>query len=252
MKAIVTRPRDDAAALVRALAERGIDAILAPMLTIQPAAHAARHLAERLTGAQAVLFTSANGVRAFAAASPRRELPVLAVGDASAAAARIAGFRSVASAGGDVDDLVALVAAHLSQQGGALVHAAGTTVAGDLAGKLAVRGFAVHRAILYEAVPAAALDRDTAAAMRRGEAAMALFFSPRTATTFVRLAAAAGVGDACGAMAALALSPAVAAALAALSWRTVRVASRPGQGDLLAALDAFLAERPAQPGFGGA
>jgi len=252
MKAIITRPRDDAAALVSALAERGIEALLAPMLTILPAAQARQHLAERLTGAQAVLFTSANGVRAFAAASLQRELPVLAVGDASAAAARIAGFRSVASADGDIEDLVELVAAHLSPQGGALVHAAGTTVAGDLAGKLVARGFTVHRATIYEAVPAAALDPDTAAAMRRGEAALALFFSPRTATTFVRLAAAAGVEDACRAMAAVALSPAVAAALAALSWRTVRVAARPGQGDLLAALDAFLAERAAQTGFGGA
>jgi uroporphyrinogen-III synthase len=252
MKAIVTRPRDAAAALVRALADRGVDALLAPMLTIVPAADAARHLAERLAGAQAILFTSANGVRAFAAASPRRELPVLTVGDASAAAARIAGFRTVASAGGDIDDLAALVAARLSPQGGALLHAAGTTVAGDLAGKLAAQGFAVHRANLYEAIPAAALDPDAAAAMRRGEAAMALFFSPRTATTFVRLAAAAGVGHACRAMAAVALSPAVAAALGDLSWRTVRVAARPGQDDLLAALDAFMAERAAQPGFGGA
>jgi uroporphyrinogen-III synthase len=252
MKAIVTRPRDDAAALVRALSERGIDAILAPMLTILPAPQAARHLAERLTGAQAVLFTSANGVRAFAAASPRRELPALAVGDASAAAARIAGFRAVASAGGDIEDLVALVAARLSPHAGALLHAAGTTVAGDLAGKLAALGFTVHRATLYEVVPADTLDPATAAAMRRGEAAAALFFSPRTATTFVRLAAAAGVGDACRAMAAVALSPAVAAALAALSWRTVRVAARPSQDDLLAALDAVLAEPAAQAGFGRA
>src|SRR5258708_27828261 len=84
MKAIVTRPRDDAAALVGALADRGVAALLAPMLTILPVPQATRHLAERLAGAQAVLFTSANGVRAFAAASPRRELPVLAGRGASA------------------------------------------------------------------------------------------------------------------------------------------------------------------------
>lgn len=250
MKAIVTRPREDAAALVSALAQRGVDALLAPMLTIRAAPDAARLLAERLAGAQAVLFTSANGVRAFAAASPRRELPVLAVGDASAAAARMAGFRTVASAGGDVADLVELVTAHLSPQGGALLHAAGATLAGDLAGALAAHGFTVHRATLYEAIPAAALAPEVAAAMRRGEADLALFFSPRTATTFVRLAAAAGVGTACRAIVAVALSPAVAAALAALSWRAVRIASRPGQDDLLAALDALLAERAAQPKFG--
>src|SRR5258708_18065988 len=84
MKAIVTRPRDDAAALVGALADRGVAALLAPMLTILPVPQATRHLAERLAGAQAVLFTSANGVRAFAAPSPRRELPVLAGGGAPA------------------------------------------------------------------------------------------------------------------------------------------------------------------------
>src|SRR5260221_9650064 len=89
MKAIVTRPRDDAATLVGALADRGVDALLAPMLTILPVPQATRHLAERLAGAQAVLFTSANGVRAFAAASPRRQLPVLAVRDAPGAAGRL-------------------------------------------------------------------------------------------------------------------------------------------------------------------
>jgi hypothetical protein len=51
---------------------------------------------------------------------------------------------------------------------------------------------------------------------------------------------------------AVALSPAVGSALGELAWRTVRVASRPSQDDLLAALDALLAERAAQPKFGGA
>src|SRR5258708_16972302 len=153
MKAIVTRPRDDAAALVGALADRGVAALLAPMLTILRVPQATRPLAERLAGAQAVLFTSANGVRAFATASPRRELPVLAVGDASAAAARIAGFRSVASAGGDIEDLVELVAAHLSPQGGTALHAAGTTIARDLPGGLRAPGLTVHPPTLLRALP---------------------------------------------------------------------------------------------------
>ena len=109
MKALVTRPLEDAAPLVRALADRGIETIVAPLLAIAALLDAARRLGDALIGAQALLFTSANGARIFAAASPRRELPVFAVGDASAAAARIAGFRTVTSAGGDVTDLAALV-----------------------------------------------------------------------------------------------------------------------------------------------
>jgi uroporphyrinogen-III synthase len=243
VKALVTRPAEDAAPLVRALAERGIESLLAPMLEIRPTAEGARHLNEMLASAQAVLFTSANGVRAFAAASARRELPAFAVGDASAAAARLAGFRSVASAGGDVADLAALVAARLSPPGGALVHAAGSSVAGDLAGALQPLGFTLHRAVLYDAVQAEALEPEVVAGLARGEIALALFFSPRTAAGFVRLAAAQGVGEACRAVAALALSAAVAAALEPLSWRHLRIAAAPSQRDLLAALDALLAER---------
>ena len=49
-----------------------------------------------LSGVQAILLTSANGARALAAAAPdaaARRLPVLAVGCATARAARDAGFR---------------------------------------------------------------------------------------------------------------------------------------------------------------
>jgi uroporphyrinogen-III synthase len=250
VKALVTRPREDAAVLVRALAARGVEPVLAPLLNITPTPDAQARLPDLLAGAQALLFTSANGVRAFAAASERRELPVFAVGDATAAAARIANFRSVHSAGGDVADLAELVAARLAPTGGALVHGAGSVVAGDLAARLDAQNFAVRRAQLYEAVPATALDAAAAAALARGEVALALFFSPRTAATFVRLAAAAAMLPACRTMTAIALSPAVAAALAPIAWRGVRIAAAPTQGSLLATLDALLSERAAQPASG--
>jgi uroporphyrinogen-III synthase len=242
MKALVTRPAEDAAPLARALAARGLEPVLAPMLSIVPAEDAARLLADALIGAQAVLFTSASGARIFAAASARRELPVFAVGDASAAAARLAGFRTVMSAGGDVADLAALAAARLAPQQGALVHVAGSTVAGDLAGVLGKAGFTVRRAVVYEARPAEALAPEAAAALAQGEAAVALFFSPRTAASFARLAAAAGVGPRCRTLTAVALSPAVAAALGELPWWRIAVAEAPTQPALLAALDAALAE----------
>ncbi len=208
------------------------------MLSIEPRAGRGRRLADALIGAQALLFTSANGARAFRPASARRELPVLAVGDASAAAARLADFRSVTSAGGDVADLAALAAARLAPQHGPLVHVAGSVTAGDLAGALEAQGFAVRRAVIYEARPARALAPEIAAALAGGAVELALFFSPRTAATFARLATDAGVAPSCHAVTALALSPAVADALAALAWRQVLTAHAPTQSALLAALDA--------------
>jgi uroporphyrinogen-III synthase len=243
VKALVTRPLEDAAPLVRALADRGIDAIVAPLLAIAPLADAERRISDALIGAQALLFTSANGARIFATSSPRRELPVFAVGDASAAAARIAGFRAVTSAGGDVSDLAALVRAKLAPQHGGLVHAAGSVVAGDLGAALEAAGFTYRRAVIYDAVTAKTLPSEAVAAMRDGALELALFFSPRTAATFVRLVQAADLARAASTITALGLSEAVTAAVAALSWQAVRVAAQPTQGALIAALDALLAER---------
>lgn len=251
MKALVTRPREDAEELAAALAARGIEPVLEPLLTIRFVDDGANVLAPLLDGAQAVLFTSANGVRAFAAASPRRDLPAFAVGEATAKTARDAGFAAVDSAGGDVADLAALVQQRLKPADGALVHAAAGDVAGDLAGALAAAGFALRRAVLYEAVAAERLSGATAALLAHGEVALALFFSPRTAQLFVRLATDAGVASACRDVAAVVLSPAVAGRLEPLAWRAVHVAEIPTLAALLAAADRAVAEGSVPHSSGG-
>jgi uroporphyrinogen-III synthase len=188
-------------------------------------------------GAQGLLVTSANGARAFARCDARRGLPVYAVGAASAAAARDLGFTAVVSAGGDVDDLARLVAERLDPAAGPLLHPAAAKPAGDLQGALADAGFSVLRAVLYDAVPRRALSEPTAAALNQGVIDAVTFFSPRTAAAFVSLVQAAGLGAACGGIAAVCLSPAVAAAVQPLAWRAVAVAASPDQAALLAALD---------------
>src|ERR1700674_2648248 len=108
LTALVTRPEEDAKPLAEALAGRGIATVIEPLLAIRPLPEAAEGLTKGLAGVQALLFTSANGARAFAALSPRRDIGVLAVGDATATVARSLGFAAVESASGDVQDLVRL------------------------------------------------------------------------------------------------------------------------------------------------
>jgi uroporphyrinogen-III synthase len=245
MQVLITRPSEDTAKLAAALAARGVTAVSEKLLAIRPRPDTDVHL----DGVQAVLLTSANGARVFARATARRDLPILAVGDATAEAARDLGFGDVASAGGDVGALAALARNQLDPKGGALLHVAGSVVAGDLAGTLEAAGFRVARAVLYDAEPAAALSEATIAALRGRRIAAAFFFSPRTAAHFVTLARAAGVAESCRDMAAFALSPAVAAALSPLGWARLIAAAAPEQAALLAAFDEFLAGAPpAQPG----
>ena len=233
MHILVTRPVEDAEGFAAALRAHGHRASIDPMLVV-------RHLegpALDLTGAQALVMTSANGVRAFAARDANRTLPVYAVGDATARAARDAGFRSVTSATGDVDALAALVARALDPDKGAVFHAAAGQVAGDLGGALTKAGFEYRRAVLYETRPATALKPETVAALQGGSIDAVALFSPRTAATFAGLAAAAGIEKALARVRALCLSQAVAKAVGGLPWAAVAVAARPDQDSLLAVLD---------------
>jgi len=231
--ALVTRPREDSEALAAELTQRGVGVMVEPLLDIVPVTDAE----VSAVGIQGILATSANGVRALARELADRSLPVWAVGDASARVARELGYHHVESAGGDVDDLAALVSARCRPQDGAFLHAAGTVTAGDLAGMLGAAGFVVRRVVLYQARTATALSAGLIATLEQGGIDSVLFFSPRTAATFVTLVNDAGVGGWCAGIVAYALSPAVARELAGLPWSTIRVAQAPTQAALLSALD---------------
>src|SRR5262245_18884914 len=100
MRLLVTRPEPDNARTAAELRARGHEVMLAPLLRIEPVPDA-----DLGNGPwSGVLITSANGARAIAAHKRRAALdalPVLAVGQASAAAARDAGISDVTSADGD-------------------------------------------------------------------------------------------------------------------------------------------------------
>lgn len=232
MRVLLTRPRADSEPLAALLRDRGIETMIVPLLDIRFIDGPALELDD----VQALLATSANGVRAFAKRSAERDLPVYAVGDATAREAAAAGFGMVHSAAGDVDALADLVCREARPEAGVLLHPAGTRVAGDLAGRLGNAGFTYRRAVLYGAETAVGLDTDVQAALRQGVMNGVLLYSPRTARTFVDLVEKAGLTAAAANLTAWCLSAAVADAVAPLAWQNVVTAARPDQDALLAAL----------------
>ncbi len=233
MRVLVTRPQEDAAGLLAALAARGIDAIAAPLLAITYSDAPPLDL----TGVQALLLTSANGARAFVRNNAARDIMVLAVGDATARAARELGFSDISSAGGDVDDLAALAARRLDPEAGMLLHPAGSKVAGDLAEMLQENGFSYRREVMYSAqrevdLPAVARD-ELAAENLEG----VLIYSPRTGDTFKRLIKAAQLEQSLATVRAYCLSANVARTVADLPWAEILTASKPEQTALLALFD---------------
>lgn len=236
MKLLLTRPEAESQSLRNRLQAMGHAVDAAPMLAIRQKHDVAQELSSALEGVTALLFTSANGVRAFADAEPRRDFMVYAVGPASALAAQAAGFTRVEAAGGDVDLLADLVRARHSREAGALLHAAGSARAGDLQAMLRQDGYDMRRVVLYDAETAIQLPPAVTGRFASKGYDGVLFFSPRTAATFVNLVQAAGIAGGAAVATAYCLSDNVAHAAAALPWKAVQVAQSPGEADLVALL----------------
>ncbi len=235
MHLLVTRPSEDAHDLEQVLTEHGHVALLEPLLRIEPLTDVA--LPDKAY--QAVLVTSANGVRALAEMPEVKRLhhtPLLAVGQASAQAAETSGFARVEAAGGDLEALTHLVAQRCAPAAGPLLYVAGKVVSGDLKGLLEARGFEVDRAVLYEAVEAGQLSADTVARVEAGGVDGVLLYSPRTARIWMALCERAGIAEAARLTQHYCLAQSVADVLlgrTAWSGVSVRVAARPTQQALL-------------------
>ncbi len=107
----VTRAEPGAARTADRLTALGFTPITAPLRTLAPLP-GALDAAPAPAAVAALALTSPNGVEAFAPLIPRfRRHPVFAVGDATAEAARAAGFADVRSAAGDIHALARLIAA---------------------------------------------------------------------------------------------------------------------------------------------
>lgn len=224
LRVAVTRALPDAEATAAKLRRLGAEPVVAPLLTIVPCGYDTN-----VEDAQAIIFTSAAGVRAFPDAHNQRARPVLAVGEATAEAARDAGFVDVRSADGDVVKLAALAKGTLDPSDGKLIHIGGEHVAGDLSGELVQAGFTIERRTAYAAVAVAALPANLHERLD-----IVLFHSARAAETMARLGA-----PQAEARIAACLSESVAKTAAQSAWKQIVVAPAPREDALLrAALEA--------------
>jgi len=236
MRVLVTRPGDDGTALAELLGARGVESVVEPLLAIKQIEGPALALED----VQAFLLTSANGVRALARRTDRRDIPVYAVGDATATTARGSGFTQVHSAAGNVETLAELVTELLKAEDGLLLHVAGSAVAGDLIGLVEAAGFKCTREVLYEAVNERSLTSSTIAAIKDNHIEAVTLYSPRSAEIFVELIRKARLVRSCRNMLAICLSQAVVDKISELHWQDIHIAAEPNQEallDLVAALN---------------
>ncbi len=255
---LITRPSGLAQRTARRLQAYGWGSLIAPMVSIVPTEASSPAMPPPVHAPapvyQAVLITSQHGLHQWALQQTNRDTPVLCVGGASADLAKALGFVRVEAAGGDADSLASLVIARLSPQAGALVHPTGQGFRAQDWSRLRAHGFVVDQPKLYRQQPISELPAEVIAALRGGTLTAVLFYAPRSARLYGRLAMQAGLMAAHHRLSALCLSAAIAKEvgqeLAAspppppaiqpppnrhngLSWQRILVAKQPTEACLL-------------------
>jgi uroporphyrinogen-III synthase len=236
MAILVTRPEPDNETTAAALRAKGFAVLLAPMLRFEPVAFHddpdARY--------GAVIVSSANALRAIEAdlaGSRLLALPLFAVGERSAEAARRAGFGDVAVR----DLIVASVRAKTLKKASTLLYLAGADLAGDLAGELGERGFSVVTHTTYRMMPVQNLPQEAVDAFAANAIEAVLHYSRRSARAFVDAVRAAGVEISALAIPHCCISDAVAQVVRDVGATRVLVARSPDESGVFEALDRALA-----------
>jgi uroporphyrinogen-III synthase len=246
MAVLVTRPHPDDETTANALRARGFDVLRAPMLRFEPVPF--QDDTDATYGA--VIVTSANALRAIApriADSRLLKLPLFAVGENTASAARDAGFGEVIASKGDASALRDLVLARAKskqlKKASALLYLAGADLARDLAGELGEKGFTVVTHTTYRMVPAPSLPQDVCDAFVAHQVEAVLHYSRRSARAFLEAARSGGVEISALALPQCCISAAVAAVLRDAGATQVMAAASPDENALLEALGRALQPR---------
>ncbi|MFL6825941.1 MAG: uroporphyrinogen-III synthase [Bradyrhizobium sp.] len=243
MPVLVTRPHPDDEATASGLRARGYEVLQAPILRFEPIA-----FNDDDNGHYgAVIVTSANAVRGL---MPQQEnsslfkLPLFAVGEHTASAARAAGFQNVISANGNAGSLRDLVLASVKakelKKADPLLYLAGADLARDLGGELGERGFTVVTHTSYRMAPVPVLPRDTCDAFAANRIEAVLHYSRRSARAFLQASRNAGVEISALAVPQCCISDGVASVVRDAGATQVMVAASPDENALFGALDRAL------------
>ena len=220
---LLTRPLEDSRRVAARLEAEGIPVEIWPLTRIVPCMSDLR----LPPGTDGVLASSAHGVRAFAALTGRRDLPVLAVGARTAEVARSLGFVAF-EAGGDARAL-----ADLARRSGLshLFYPRGAEVSTDMAAALGPHP-RLTEAVVYAAEETGAAPSPVAHALASGRIAAVAVWSRRAGEILARRLSPQG------APAMVAVSARAALALAEAGFADIVVAERPDSAGMMAALRA--------------
>ena len=213
---LLTRPEEDCQELKTKLI---VPTISSPLLKVM-------QKAKRVTlpeGATDLIATSARVFEMISNIKSLITIPVWCVGEATAAAAKAAGFETIFQVNRSAQEILERIVNECPKESSYFVHIGGAAVHVDLAEALVKLGFKADRIIMYETEAAQSLSQEAETVMQAGLIQQMPFFSLRTAEIFVDMAKKSEWADKLRRVTALAHSEAIARSLRQISWKEVIV-----------------------------
>ena len=147
---LLTRTGPDGEDSVQRLEQMGFEVIWRPALS----SRAISVDAAQLPGRCHLIFTSRNGVRFAPLGALRKADHVFCVGQATAEAAKLAGYQTIHSANGNSKDLIRLIGEYKHLPPYPLIHLANDKPRGDIVASLTNVGLNTRLVQVYETNPA--------------------------------------------------------------------------------------------------
>lgn len=237
MRVLVLRPEPAASRTGDTLSALGHEAVCLPLSQAEHDLTATRKALGEPHSAIAV--TSAEIARLFGRLGDGLATTVFAVGEASAAAMRAAGFPTVLAAGGDGESLAAMIAAHYREAGqpaAPLLYLAGNPRAPGFESRLREAGIPFRTVEAYRMTPLAPTRTDIEAALLAPLPDAVLLYSRESALAFFRLPPLGETPERFQSIRLLCMSRNVAAAVPERFAASVSIAAAPDEKSLLALL----------------
>ncbi len=226
---LITRPEEDAKSIADDIVQKGYGVFLESFLTVVFDGEIIPDIS-RYSG---LIFTSKNGVRAFCAQEKNRDLLVFTVGKNTADEARKVGFLDIKSADGDVSSLSVLLSDYPAKK--PYLHIRGEHIARPIQSQN--KGVQIEEKVLYHTEKIDKISKECAEIIQKNGLSHVLFFSKRTAESFVSAICTYGLEAGFKRTKALCLGDSMIESLSVLPWDEIIVAARFNRDGMLALLD---------------
>lgn len=232
---VIARTPEDGDELEQAVRAAGYTPLVEPVLTVE-------HLDTAfpaLEGDEALIFTSANAVRALAAKTSVRSNPVYTVGRNTADEARQQGFTNIETAAGKVEDLAEMLKNPVKSALISPIYVRGEQISQDLAKILGENGLKCREVVIYRTKSAESLSVNLLQGLDNREIAAVMLFSSKGAEVFTGLVEQYGRESRLRQTKALCISEVVVKFVSVLPFREILVSDKPDRYGMMKLLEKF-------------